>query len=292
MINEQEVAQFIIERMKQSPGMLGAPLGALTNAQFPGINFRLNYGGLRAFVEQFCGSEVEIIRGQWGKDDLYQLRSAGQSGEASGTAPASSETAASPIETPWKVFTVPESRGRLYVNPESETVKVAQAAGPVPEPPFVEVPKLTSEEHHRFATEFLPQIEMDERERFQELLAGENFWQRWFAATRTFAGGKYLKPWLTFRFDRICELLRERLRALGISDIAALICVEKVKQSKAADRPVPAVNKRIPMTPSTSIGSLYDVARAALDAMSEEELRRIWLPLGVVADAIRRRESQ
>ncbi len=110
--------------------------------------------------------------------------------------------------------------------------------------------------------------------------------------TRTWEGGKYLKPWLAFRFDAICELFRQRLGSLGVADKIVDTCLERLKRSKSADRPVPTANKQIRTPSQNPSAPLRDIARAALEALSEEELRRIWLPLGVIADAVRGRETQ
>jgi len=295
MINEEEIAHFIIERIKETPATLGAQLGAVANARFPGVNFRLSYGGLREFLKKFGGPEIEIVRGQAGMDDIYRWRGAGAGAEVPSVGVPKTETPVATFpryEMPWRIFTVPESHGRLYIHPESGIVQVVQDDDAAPEALFIEVPKLTKEEHRQIATDFLLQIDLDDRGRFQETLQAEDFWQKWFTTTRIWAGGKYLRPWLAYRFDRICDFFRQRLDALGISDSVAAICLERLKQSKAADRPNPVAKKRPPPISPTSDESLRNIARVALNAMSEEELRRLWLPLGVVADAVRRRDTQ
>lgn len=145
------IVKFIIERVDASQKILGAPLGALVHNEFPSINLRREFGGLRPFVQQHCDSSVEIQRGAHkGQDDIYVSKAAPP---LPGVGTLLLTQAAT--DTAWRVFTVPGLFTKLYANPESGAIQVDSAEGMAA--PWIEVPSVTLEEHLQIAKIFSPQ---------------------------------------------------------------------------------------------------------------------------------------
>lgn len=282
MTTEEQVADFIAEKVNSYQSITGARLGTLVSAQFPG--FQARYGKLRPFVQRFCQGIVKIVTNV-GKDDIYAPFSAPNKC-ADATKPSE------PVETVWRSFTTPGVSGMLCVNCESGELRVRPKEEPSASAPWADVPPVSLDEHRQVASDFLPEIAEEDRDTFQQILQLPAFWPPWAARTRDAAGGKYSKAWQLFRFNKLCELYLLRLKSLGFGDELAKVSLGRLKELKSASRRV--CLPPIPWSPDSSRGaaSLRRIARAALDALSEEELRRVWLPLGLVADATRNHHSE
>lgn len=282
MIDEKKVASSIIEHVEQHPTVFGAKLGAYVNAEYPGLHLRATYGGLKKFVERFCNGEV-VVTGKYGKDDIYQHASA--VGSEIPTAPPAPQRG----DSAWRAFTSPSCEARLTLSAETGSMRV-MTGGEELQPAEREIPKITTEEHRGIAREFLPQIEEEERPLFQEVLLRDDFWDIWFEMTRTHSKGKYLKGWLAFRFEELCRLFLERLKVLELPEDMWQPLLQTLKSSKSG-------TKRLERRPISYVPEVAGHRRAhvtlraaiigAAEALSEEELRRVWLPAGVLADALR-----
>lgn len=283
--SEQEIARFIVAQVETNRSILGAQLGALITVHFPGVNFRSMYGGLRAFIRQYCSDSVRITEGPSGKDTLYSSPSAPAPIVAVTETPPPSETL-----SPWRTITVPESPGRLRVNPDSIELAVVSDASPV-SPPWVEVPKLTPADHQQLAVSFLSHVEATDREHFSRFTDSAASWRQWYHETRDFGHGKYAKSWSQFRFEGICKLILDRFLGQAIEEPKAIALLEKLKTLKSNARPPHTVETEFASMNTCNVSQWRQFAHEAIDAMSEHDLRRIWLPMGLVVDAVRRKQT-
>lgn len=281
MTSETDIARFIETQIKNYPGISGAKLGALATAHFPGLNFRIQFNGLKSFVKRFCPPEIEIILGGRGQDDSYRLTTAPSADQQGATVLPVSEA----TESPWSAFASSDSLGTLRLHRETGQMEVVSTSAEPAAVPWIEIPKVTTDEYRQVASAFLSQIGDTDRSHFAALLDLPEFWDRWFAETRAFAGGKYLRAWLSFRFHKLCEIFVTRLKEANIGTDLALNYLERLKQSKKSKKDA----RRDQATePHHQESNLRRVAAAAVAAMTDEDLRRVWLPLGVVSDALRR----
>lgn len=290
MINEQEIAQFIIEQVKKYPTVTGARLGSLINAQYPGLFLRATYGGLRKFVERFCGAEIRVL-GKYGKDDVYHHAA---NPEPVLSEPQLAETVATTTETAWRAFTAPASDGVVWIDVTTAALQVLPKSAVPLGPPWREISGATTEEHRSIAREFLPQIDLDGREPFQKILLEEHFWDGWFALTRDFNNGRYFKQWLSYRFQQLCKLFVDRLQTAGVPDQLRGIALGRLKQSKSlrkeavrASAPESARHAVLPAAAGRSGDALRAAILSTIENLGEDELRRIWLPVGAIVDALR-----
>lgn len=75
MLNETELLRLkaAVERHADASGMvLGARMGEIIRAEFPGLNIREEYRSLRKFIENHLGSWL-VVADKHGQDILYTL---------------------------------------------------------------------------------------------------------------------------------------------------------------------------------------------------------------------------
>ena len=237
-------------------------------------------------MKRFCGDTVRITRNQGTGVVVYVPATALNDTTCEGSSPPE------PPDSAWRAFTAPASLSRLCVNTESGDVRVRRTTDPEPSPPWVDIPSVSPEDHRQIVSEFLKEISPEDRSDFQHIVTLPDFWQPWVRQIRMFALGKYSKTWPLFRFNKLCDLYLQRLKSLGIGEEPAAESLRRLKALKSASRRIPqTTTSRSLATPPANL-SIRRLAIAALEAMSEDELRRVWLPLGLVTDAIGESHSQ
>jgi hypothetical protein len=279
------IAKFVIARVDASQKILGAPLGALVHHEFPDFNLRKEFGGLRPFVQQHCAAAIEVQRGAHkGQDDIYVSKAAPPL-PGVGTLPLTRAA----TDTAWRVFTIPGLFAKLYANPESGAIQVDSAEGM--SAPWIEVPNVTLEEHLHIAKDFLDTtIDEADREKFASFLNEGNVATEWARQMRFFESGKYQRSWVAYRYERLLALFTDRLKTLAFPEDRAALALENLRRTKPSKiRPFKALTVSSP--PSFDRSDLRSVISNALADLSEDDLRRVWLPIGPVADALRRSRS-
>lgn len=283
MADEQQIAASITEQVNAAHKISGAQLGFVLTSRFP--DFRQKFGTLRSFVEKFCTDTVGVIPPTEKGDVFYVPASMLSSMQAEAPKPLEPEPA-------WRAFTAPKSPSRICINTESGDFRVGLKTDPEPAVPWVAVPSVSPEDHRRIASEFLTEIPEEDRSGFQDIVNLPNFWQPWVARLGTFQQGKYSKGWAVFRFNKLCALFLDRLKSIGVEERLAAVSLQRLKALKSASRDL--AHATVPKSPATAPSncSTRNLAITALEEMSENELRQVWLPLGPVADAIRKSHSR
>lgn len=283
-MTRQELADFVSEVVRARGSILGCQLGAEILSKVPDLNLRLQYGGLRHFIESDCQGRVIQI-GEQGGDVVY--------GSASATTPSgpAQRPSSRGLATEWDAFQRPGAAQLLCVDPISGQTKLADRSEAVP-PPWAVVPPMTPAEHLGLAREFLPQIDAADQEGFKSALDESNYWPAWVRLLQGPLGNKYRSEWIVFRFDKIRALFLARLKTLGVEEAMAVSILARLKAAKRVPRRAQDVGSRT-FEPLHRAGAedseLRRLARTAIDSMGTDDLRRIWLPLGVIADALGRR---
>lgn len=281
-MNDPKVAEFIIQTAQQRPTVLGSHLGAEVLRLFPELRGNPDYPGLKRFIQTNCAGRVVRVADHGG-DDIYQYMGEGEA----------TRTAAGPpkVPTAWEVFQRPGAEGRLAVNPATGELRVV-LDDPAPLGDFAVIPGITPEEHRAIAQEFAGKVGDPNRLEFQQALAKEDYWPHW--ARLVNQSGLHKQDWIAFRFARLCDLFRERLRARGMTNALIGTSVEHLLQGKR-EREKPrkeiaatAASVRAPLreTKPPSPPDIRATVHAVVDSMSENDLRRLWLPLGDVLDAL------
>lgn len=198
----------------------------------------------------------------------------------------------------WQTFAYTFTGDRLAVDPVGVELRIVPEASPI-QPPFVEVSKASSGEYKRILNEFLARVEPSDLPTFQQAAATANPWPGWAKLTRTFAAGKYLAAWLDHRNASLFKLFRERLQALGMDDAAMTRLANQLlesKRRKARNFQTPRGEAKAPSAQWRTLdrvrgpadgGELQRLATLAISEMSPDDLRRLWLPLGALLNALR-----
>jgi len=296
MTTEQEIAQFIISTVGTNPNIRGSALGAKVKIQFPGVVI----GKLTDFIKLHCANSVIIVDQNhldyiWAlkpNDDQLAVPSTAftpnvQTKENSYTTGYVPESLSA-----WKVFTRYDKPGKLAVNPALAQIKVL-ALSDVATPPFVEVRSVSQTEYKNIAFEYISQIDEPDRQHFKSIIESESFNAEWYEKITTWKMGCYAKEWGKFRFERLCSIFIDRLAEIGVIGEEAKRCLNSLKSMKAKvlkDTPAPSIVTRN-TRPSSEVSklSIQDILANAIKNLNEDDLRRIWLPVGVVLDAIRRK---
>ena len=284
----EEIVQFLIQTVASSGPITGAQLGARVKDQFPGFDWKKDFGNLHGFIQRQCPDKVVLVSST--PDHMWAL--AEVAGDRAQQIPARIPTSA------WQAFVNERITEKIFVSTETGEVSVVPATGAVPAG-FVEVPKISHGDHLQLAKEFLGRVEPSDQAQFQGELKKPDYWQRWNTALKFVKGGQYLIAWHEFRVQRICEIYAARLREAGISSeeivarsvenlrrLRSEAYSQKQRQGSATGKPVPALSYE--RRRDRQARPLQEIAIEAVRSLSEEELRRLWLPMGVVIDALRR----
>jgi len=282
---EERIAEFI-ERACLGAGkplVAGSDLGVSIRTLFPGVDIKWEHQGLRKFIEKFCSGQV-LFYSKRGCDNLYvhksRLSQVGAVPQTEGTFG----------PTPWAAFSNPKIQSRLVVNKASGDLAVIGPDSAIPEG-CAEIPKLTEEEYRVIAREFVPQVPQLHSVEIEATIEQPSFWFTFVNQVKKVAGKEAFDNLLVWRLRKIHDFFENRLRSAGVDAGAMVSAREKIK-TPFPRQPAPQVRTAraasAPFSGRIPPGAdSRELARAAIEFMSENDLRQIWLPLGVVLDAIR-----
>ena len=296
MISIEQIAKLVIDETKRHPWILGSQLGFSIKSKFPDVRLKEKFGGLHSFVEKHCAGEVMFV-GKHGLDDIYRHASVSAADNAKSDLADTSIPAAKP--TFWSMFTDPRSAGKLWLKRSSAELEVA-IESPNPVEDWLELRRLGTDDYREIAKHFLERVESEDREHFALILQTDEFWNSWSSAIRTMHAGRYQKTWVEFRREAICEAFRTRVKDSGLDENAVAQATAHFESSRHPPRSATvslALSSRLQGLASTfsprpvTNSLLRSTAAMVIAQMSEEELRGLWLPLGLVTDALRGRRS-
>lgn len=308
-ISPESISSLIVEVVKQSESISGVELGKAVHRGIPNVNLS-PYGGLNKFIRAFCSQDIAFNR--VGEDYIYTLKSEG--GDVY-HADASSE----PQLSAWLAFSNPKNTSPLLVNNLTGEILIG-AAGDASAEGYTQLLPMTSEDYRIIARDFLPLV-TDEtlRDELQQDLLAEDFWSSYSSRLRRH--DEAFAAWGAWRIQKVQELFRTMLGEAGLSDETIELAMEHLEQS-AVKKPKPPTHQtsRAPLlkihptsrtarrgtnnTPSDrnysrqptaggedTTSALHTVIHEAIDTLSEGDLRRIWLPIGAVLDALNKNSS-
>ncbi|MGO8929781.1 MAG: hypothetical protein ACLQU3_23185 [Limisphaerales bacterium] len=287
MNTTEEIVQFLIQTIASSGPITGARLGARVKDQFPGFDWKKDFGSLNSFIQRQCPDKVVLVSST--PDHMWALAEA--AGDQAQQIPARTPTSA------WQAFVNERIAERVFVSTETGEVSIVPAVG-APPAGSVEVPKISHGDHLQIAKEFVGRMDPSDQAQFRGELEKPDYWQRWNTALKFVKGGHYLIAWHEFRVQRICDLYSARLREAGIaSDEIVARSVENLRRLRSEaysqkQRQGSPAGKAVPALPyerrrERQARPLQEIAIEAVRSLSEEDLRRLWLPMGVVIDALR-----
>ena len=310
LTTEQDVAQFIVSTVAANPNIRGASLGAKVKRKFPGVIL----GKLTEFINQHCANTVVAVD-QKNLDYIWALRPDNNNAPpptSSAPPPTSSALSSSAtslnvseaVEKPgglnfdltnlsaWKAFTRSDTPGKIAVNPSIAQIIVVRTSEQIL-PPFIEIPSVSLTEYQNIALEFVNQMTEPDRQYFKGVVESASFENQWFENITTWQDGRYAKSWGTFRFDALCSIFIKRLAAKGVAEDLSRPCLANLKRIKAKvsrEKEAPLIATYNSRTQSGEYNiSIHDIVANATKSLNEDDLRRVWLPVGVVLDAIKKK---
>ncbi len=269
--------------------MLGAHLGSELSRRFPDLKRDPAYPGMRRFIEEHCSGDVVKIADHGG-DDLYGTR---------GTAtPDGSPQAMPAAPSAWRLFQRADEAGTLAVNSESGDIASQPADAAAPEEPWRIIRRLTVEDHREIARSFIASADEDARAALEAALQTQDYWPAWSRLVNYGFGGKYRQQWAAFRFDQICQKFRESLGAAGIEGATAERALDMLRAEKKRTQPLRRAEPNPASAPFSAASGVFAgldgnsdlrrIVQAVIGTLSETDLRRLWLPMGEVIDALRK----
>jgi hypothetical protein len=281
MNKEKEIADYIVQLLREHETLLGSALGAKVKARFSDFNIKI-YRNLKTFINLYCSDHVKPIAQhgldiRWGLQQQFEggrltevIQSPGGTGGlvnsiegVISTLPSSASPFAMKRNSPWQAFINPTAVETLQVNLDNAEIQIS-SSGNSPAKPFI------------------PQLDPADQMQFKVILGGEDFWNKWSDEMRAKPYRKYSQTWVDFRFYKLCEFFRQRLTGLGAAETVIHSSLENLKESKSRER-----LKIEPKTPS-GVDSIRDAVLRAVEKLNEDELRQLWLPVGVIHDALRK----
>jgi hypothetical protein len=226
---------------------------------------------LRDFIAQHV--QGVQITGRSGMDVVY----------ASGTL--STRVGASPaIEAePWRIWVSPNSPYVLAVNAENGGVVGLPRSSETPDG-HKRLEPAPSAEHRSIAAAFAEQTVAAVKERLAEVatLPDGPWWQRWQNEVR--AAG-LLRDWNAFRHENLRSKLHGRLAELGVDASVVDRAFTTICGSTAVGRR-PLSQTRAPLSHSGESTFARAIALQVIGRMSDQDIRELRLPLGLVLDAL------
>jgi hypothetical protein len=178
----------------------------------------------------------------------------------------------------WRTFVSPSSFYRLFGNPQTGELKVFAARQSPPGAPWKQVPPASVDSHREIARDFVATLlAFEPKEELTKILLEETWWGPFLQAARR---NGIESEWRGFRHHRLWTEFEKTLKDAGISP-------ELVQNFRKA----PTI-RHAPAIAQSGVSTDEELRRIAISAVknaSVDDLRRIWLPLGVVVDALENR---
>lgn len=196
----------------------------------------------------------------------------------------------------WRTFVSPSSSKRLVLE-RSAPLLVARDAPPSPDDAEIEIAKVRSDEHDSIRRAFSEALDPPAADALKRGAGNTDAdFDTWIAALRRVLPGS-VRAWGQFRRRKLAELFQSRIDGLGLEPTSRSSVLEQVAAaehayyvkdtSKADAGESPPSHVRTAPTTNDALGRARQLAHAAIDQMTLEELRATRLPLGVVLDAER-----
>jgi hypothetical protein len=264
-IDAELITARIVETLRATGGHVSGPvLGKYVNTAFPNVNMRNTFGGLRKFIETHCSGKVTRVSAV-GNPDFYAL------------ADASDSTA---LPDAWQAFVNPRAEAAVAVDCTGQCA-VFRPTGTAPEG-FTPIPSLSASDYRRVAQDFIALCEPQAGSALTATLTAEPFWPAWSAGIAAL-GHDLARRWSGFRRDFILRQWSERGLAAGVPLEAIRVSTLHLQTTARV-----AVPRRHQEARGEHPQSLRTVVHLTIDALSDGELRNLWLPLGRVLDALQR----
>jgi hypothetical protein len=284
MTEPTEVSKRILATFGELPNrsILGSHLGLQIKRFFPDFA-PAAYGcrNMRDFLHHHVPQVVE--NGRSGQDVVYSLKTAqaeNSSEEPQVLLERQEQVLAgyAPPRRPirhdlWKTFVSPNTAYRIFVDPTTSTFKVLGRGEPSPSSPWAHVESCPADVHIAIAKAFTSNVFDPTHKRELDSALGSHVWWVTFLDVARRAGLD--RDWITFRRDRLAK------------EFERVLSLVNVPLSAAQESGMPTSKPALAATSVSRSEALRNVVLRVVGRLSQEELRSIWLPAGLVVDEVR-----
>jgi hypothetical protein len=276
------ISEKIVELVGKSQGksLLGVRLGAALKATFPAfVPAQYQCKNLRQFIKKHVPAVAEIEYS--GVDVLYGLTNPDDVRPAE-TRVAGIENNSPVISLPidiiaWKAYSNPSYPFSVAANPTTGEIKAIGQRDAI-QPPWISIPKVSSDTHRKIASEFVNNLQDPSRSVLQNVLAGDQWYVSFFGTTKRL---ELSRQWGLYKREHLIRLFTEALHSHGI--VAAAPAAPKHDLRVARNFSKRATDPKRNGRDDDQLREL--VSRLAL-ALPIDELRALRLPIGLVLDAV------
>ena len=292
------LAAKIRNALRSAGGTLSGPtLGSLLTAADRATYQQEGLAKLGDFVRKHLAGEVVVEPG-----GVFRLAQAGSTDGAAGASRGgypSANTQPKVVDL-FKTWKSPGSPHRLRITVSGgEVVEARQVLrGTAPVDSEYELEVLDNAAHMQIARNFV-ETEMPESLREAFLLAisetDQHWWQRWnemFTASAVdFPDGQ--RKWLSYRHRGLVDALKDALRKGGVEGDAVDNACKRILEPAAPKAAGPGGAKGSSGGAAARLDdglhelSFRDVILGTIEQISDEDLRRLWLPAGILFDLAR-----
>lgn len=269
-MTEKSVVIEAVKRLVAGAGeVLGSKLAIDLKSEVPA--WRAEEFGARS-LREFIESNVDgvLVVGRSGMDVVYGTSVSKDNSPAVAAK-------AEPVADAWRAWVSPNSPYALAFKIANGNPVLIKRAANVPEG-HVRIKPTTVEEHRAIARDFLNKVAEPAQDTLRAIveLPDDQWWRRWLAELKKLGD---LTTWNSFRHMRLRELLKDRLADSALGETARSIAAENVGQ-----RSQPRLKKRDRVPQARN--DVRAVVAAVIEKMSDDDLRELKLPVGLVLDIL------
>lgn len=280
-----ELKMFIKTQYPEGTQILGSHLGALVKKDFSEL--AAQSGGLATLVQKQL-SDLLIFAGKKGRDNTYRVINSSSITTASFYTPDDGAL--------WNVFSNPRYQGAICIRNADRTLVKFDTSTPSITHGFTELPRLGDKDikqiisdfmHncnacHPIATDGTPPVQVD---------LGTHYWRNWMQYLRgmTSSNSTVIANWDSYHALAVANTFATRLDHFGFPPKE----IEKWNWTLLSSRArLPVENENKP-SPSSSISinaseiSLRQIIHKAIDKLTDDQLRNVTLPAGILLDGAR-----
>ena len=268
----------------------------------PDVDVKARFGGVKAFIRSYLSGEVVCTQDPGSGDQRYRLNTNSDSLNSRSGALVRPDPSVS-VPTPWDAFSNPNLPMKVLVIRDSGDLLTVELDADASEG-VVEIGKLKEEDYRDMSRSFLGGLPDSVPADLQQAGEATPFWPSW---SRTLARPEHaaiFRLWLEWRLASVTDRFVARLQNAGLSaeltERARSNLVLWREKASAARRthglPRPTevrdvLTQAARQNTANTLPSrhrqtrdLRQLIHSAIDRMSEEELRCVWLPVGVIVD--------
>jgi len=294
MITKQELIDLVESEAKMLAlnssrlQVYGSELGAAILPHLEGFNLKAEYGGLGRFVESHCSNFLNHVDKRGG-NDVYQYTPPSTSGGKNYPVVLSEDQNI----TFWKAFVTPGIQSNVWIQHNSGSLSLN---GGLLQGLWIEIEKVTSQEHRRIVSDFLdnyPPTDQQENQELKSLIEQPEYWPAWSSRIRKGVDGSSNQDWTRFRKYRLESLFADRLTSLAIDNQAqekAKLELITSRRIAFVDPPTPPRQEEALAAPADGTIQIDQVRTAihrAVERMSIDQLLSLKLPLGSLFQELR-----